>query len=453
MTAGLDTAANRRVFRSVTADHLLSPPSRARLTADTLAAKSAELATQAALLLLVPRALGPDAYGGFAVAFGAVSVLSLGLGLGASIAAVRYLPAVAGEERLARTRAVAVSVGRSRVRVLGALTAAALVAGPLVLDVPVGVTLAVCAAAWSSVGSSIASELALGLGRHRVWNARFPLENGLVVAGAPAGHALLGGDGAIYGMALGCVLAFAMLAPRAMAGLRGTPAGDPLPPEAVGYARLQTATVILGTVVMRGAPLAMPLLGASSVQTGYAAVATGVGAAGAGTIIGLMMVQLPRLVQIREESRERAEHDGAFSARVALAIALAAALPAALLATPLLELALGSEFAGARGAFELALPAIPLGAAYAFASVAASLRLRPAGLTQAWGLGVAAFVVVAAATIPSLDAEGASLAMTAGMLTACLATTVTVGGREVRRVCALAIAAAAVVLGAGAIGL
>src|SRR3954451_20021998 len=49
------------------------PPRRGlrggRLVSETLAAKLAELASQALLVLLVPRALGPSAYGEFAVAF------------------------------------------------------------------------------------------------------------------------------------------------------------------------------------------------------------------------------------------------------------------------------------------------------------------------------------------------------------------------------------------------
>ena len=80
---------------------------RGRLMSETLAAKWAELVTQALLVLVVPRALGASAYGEFAVAFAVVSVLSLSLGLGAPLAAIRYVPAAAAGERLARARAVA----------------------------------------------------------------------------------------------------------------------------------------------------------------------------------------------------------------------------------------------------------------------------------------------------------------------------------------------------------
>ena len=64
----------------------------ARPLSETLLARSVELASQALLLLLVPRALGSADYGSFAAAFAAMSVVSIGFGLGAPLAAMRYVP-------------------------------------------------------------------------------------------------------------------------------------------------------------------------------------------------------------------------------------------------------------------------------------------------------------------------------------------------------------------------
>ena len=423
---------------------------RARLMSETLAAKWLELATQALLILVVPRALGPTAYGEFAVAFAVVSVLSLGLGLGAPLAAIRYLPAVPPTEQAARARAVAASVASSRARILGVATVAA-VAGAVALDLSVPLTLVVCAAAWCSVGSSVASELGLAVGRPRVWNARFPLENGLVVVAAPAGHALSGSHGAIGGMALACATTFVVLFQRLAGELRSAPAGAALPPEAATYARLQTITVILGTFVNRGGPLAMSLAGASSAQTGFAAIATGVGTAGTATMTSLLTVQLPRLVQRGLEKPGEAEDDAARTARATLLVAMAAALPAALIAGPAIELALGPGFAGARDAVVLALPSVPLGAVLGLASLISSLRLRPGALTSAWALGGVAFAAVAAVAVPALDAEGAALALLAGVLVASSAATLLLGGRAMRTSWAASVAGAALVLAAGAL--
>jgi O-antigen/teichoic acid export membrane protein len=423
---------------------------RARLMSETLAAKWAELVTQALLLLLVPRALGPPAYGEFAVAFGVVSLLSLGLGLGAPLAAIRYVPAVHPSERVARARSMARDVAAGRARLLAVLTVAAVALAPTLLDVPVVVVVAVCAAAWCSVGSSIASELALALRRTRVWNARFPLENSLIVAAAVGGHAALGTRGAIVGMAIASAMTFALLFGGILGELRRAPAGGPLPPEAAMYARLQTLTVVLNTLVTRAGPLAMPLAGASSTETAFAAIATGVGAAGAGTVMSLLAVQLPRLAHEAREVPAHAEEEAQRSGRGALVVAVSAALPAALLTGPAIDLALGSEFAGARSSLALALAAVPLAAVPGLAGLIASLRIRPGRLTAVWAAGAATFAAVAAATIPALAADGAALAMVAGFLATCLTSTLLLGGRTVGAMSVAAVAGAAAVLAAGA---
>ncbi len=415
---------------------------------ETLAAKWGELVTQALLVVVVPRALGVTPYGEFAVAFAIVTVVSLCLGLGAPLAAMRWVPAADADQRPARARAVARSVAASRAKVLAALTVIAAVIGPAALHVQLVTALIVCAAAWCSVGSNVASELGLGLGRPRVWNVRFPLENALVVVAAPAGHDLWPAHGAVAGLGLACAITFAVLYQRVARDLRHAPRGAALPPEAAAYARLQTITVILGTIVKRGGTVAMPLLGASAAQTGYAAVATGIGAAGAATMMSLLIVQLPRLVP---RDPVDAARDASRSARTALLIALGAAIPAALLVRPAIELAIGSRFSGAVDAVVLALPCVPLGAALGLGSLTASLRLRPAALTGSWGVATVVFVATAATAIPSIGAKGAALATTGGMLAACLAGMVLIGGRELRVTSLAAIVAAAAVLAAGAV--
>ena len=310
-------------------------------------------------------------------------------------------------------------------------------------------TAAVCLAAWCSVGSSIAAELGLALGRPRLWNARFPLENAMVVAAAPAGYTVAGKHGAIAGLLLATALTFGVLFAGIARELREAPAGVPLPPEAMTYARFQTVTVILGTLVKRGGPLAMPLAGATSTQTGFSAIATGLGTAGATTMMSLLLVQLPSLVSRGLDRPEYAEEEAASSARAALMVALAAGLPAALLAGPAIDLLLGAEFAGAHSAVVLALPAVPLGAALGLASLIASLRLRPEILTTSWAAGGLVFAAVAAATIPALDADGASIAMCGGLLVTAITATVLLGGRSMRAICVASVASAAVVLGAG----
>ncbi len=422
-----------------------------RLTSGTLAAKWAELVSQALLVLILPRALGPSGYGEFAVAFAAVALLSASLGLGAPLAAVRFVPAAAARDRLDLTRAVARAVALSRLRILGVLTAAAVVLAPVLLGIPLPLTLVVSAAAWCAVASSVASELGLALGRPGIWNLRFPVENTLVVAAAPAGYAIAGAHGAIVGMAVACVATFALLFGPLAAELRGAAPGLSLPAGATEYARLETVSVSLGTFIKRGAPLAMGLAAASAEQTGFAALAAGVGAAGAATMIDLLVVHLPRLVRIRAESRERARVEAERTARFGLFVAMATALPAALLAGPAIDLLLGSGFSGARDPVALALPAVPLGVAPGLATAVASLDLRPRPLAWSWAIGAAVFMAVAVAAIPGSGASGAAAAMPAGLLAAGLSSAMLVGGRELRRTCLAGLAGAAMVAVAGAL--
>jgi O-antigen/teichoic acid export membrane protein len=414
---------------------------------ETLVAKWAELVTQGLLFLVVPRVLGPDAYGQFAVAFATVSLVSIGLGLGAPLAAIRYVPAATPEQRRGRARAVAASTAASRARVLAALTVVALAIAPPLLDVPLAVMLAVCAAAWCSVASSVVSELSFALGRTKVWNARFPLENALVVAAVPAGYAAGGSDGAIYGLAAATAAALALLSPGLVGDLRGAPRTGGLPAAAAAYARIQTVSVVLSAVVLRGGPLAMVLAGEPSAAIAYAAIATGVGAAGATSMMSLLGVQLPRLVS---QAREGTKDDARRSAWAAIAIALAAAVPAALLAEPALELALGDEFAPARDAVVLALPSVPLGAALGHLWLLTNLGLRLRALAAGWTAGAVAFAAVAALTIPALDARGASIALSCGLLAATVTIAGLLGDRAVRATTSAAVLGAVAVLGAGA---
>ena len=217
----------------------------ARPLSETLLARSVELASQALLLLLVPRALGSADYGSFAAAFAAMSVVSIGFGLGAPLAAMRYVPGADPVERAGLARAVARHVAIGRARALAALTTLACLLALVVPGATAGLVATVCLAGWFSVGSSIAAELALALGRTRLWNARFVLENLLVVLAAIAGHALLGTTGAIVGLAFAAALTFVVLAAGDRSLLRGGAPGIGLPAGLGRFARLETASVLI----------------------------------------------------------------------------------------------------------------------------------------------------------------------------------------------------------------
>src|SRR5947209_2151583 len=399
---------------------------------ETLVAKAVELAGQALLLLAVPRALGAAGYGAFAAAFGTVRLVSLALGLGAPLAAMRHVPWADPSDRDSLARAVAAHVAVSRARQLAALTVAALVAALVVPGLPLGLVAAVCAASWFSVGSSVVSELALALGRPRVWNARFPLENALVAAAAVAGHAAFGASGAVIGIAAASACTFVVLAAPVVPSLLRSPSAAGLPAGASSYARFETASVILTTVILRSSPAALLVLGASHVQIGYAAIATGVGAAGVGIVLSLVAVQLPRLADLARTDPPAAEAEARGHALATLGIAVAVAVPVAVFARPLLRATLGAGFVGARDALVIALCAPALAAAIGLASQLARLRLHPAPVTLAWACGAATSALLLVTVEPRLGARGASLAMVAGLAAVSGAALVLVRDRPLR---------------------
>ncbi len=427
----------------------LAPGTKFRVASETVAAKTAELTSQALLFLLVPRALGPEGYGQFAPAFGAVSILAIALGLGAPLAAIRYVPASRPSERLSTARTVAEHVAISRARLLAPISVGATLVAIVVPHAPVGLVVAVCASSWFSVGSTITSELALAIGRPRVWNARFPLENLLVLLSAIVGDAAFGITGAIVGIAVATTATFCVLAAFVVPHLARAPRGPGLPPGASSYARFETASVILSTVILRGSPLAMVLLGSSKVQVGYAAVATGVGAAAAGVVLSLFSVQLPRLSAVARANLPHAESEARHYSLLVLAVALLPAVPVAVYATPILRVALGSGFVGARDAFVIALAAAPLAVAIALGGQVAHLRLRPAALTFAWGCGALTFCVIGAAAVPGQGSRGAALAVVGALAAAPVVALVLLRDRALRAPTLIAVAGAAALLAVG----
>lgn len=420
-----------------------------RVASETVVAKSAELTSQALLFLLVPRALGPSGYGQFAPAFGAVSIVAIALGLGAPLAAIRYVPASHPGERLSTARAVAEHVMRSRAGLLTAISVVATVVAIVVPRAPVGLIVAICASSWFSVGSTILSELALAIGLPRVWNARFPLENLLVLGCAIGGDAAFGISGAIVGIAVATSVTFCALGVFVVPHLAGASPGQTLPAGASSYARFETASVIVTTVILRGSPLGMVLLGAAKAQVGYAAIATGVGAAAAGVVLSLFSVQLPRLSDIARADLPQAESEARNYTLLVLAVAVLPAVPIAIYATPILRVVLGHGFVGARDALVIALAAAPLTVAIGLGGQVAHLRLRPSILAFAWSCGGLTFIAVGAAAVPGQGSRGAALAVVAALAAAAVVAVALLRDRALRAPALIAIAGAATLLGVG----
>ncbi len=311
-----------------------------RALAGSAAGKAFEALTLAGLVVLVPRALGAADYGSFAVALAIATGIATATGIGGPALFARVLAALAAEPRRDVALALARRVAVTRAALLGVLAAAA---GAGVLLAPGSVTALqaglVAAAALLGTAATLASQLALGLERTAAWSLRYPLENGLIVAGALVLYPIAGLDGALAAIAIGAAAALALSLSSAWPALRGARPGAQLPAGALGFARAQAAGGALTQVVHRGAAPACALLGAAGAATGHAAIAAGAALAMTYAVLQTMLVALPAATRAFERDRAAAE---AGLQRVALACA-AVVVPACVLVALLAERAAGDR--------------------------------------------------------------------------------------------------------------
>jgi PST family polysaccharide transporter len=394
-----------------------------RALVGSAAGKGIEALTLAGLVLLVPRALGPADYGAFAVALAVATGIATATGIGGPALFARVLAPLDGARRRDVALALALRVGRTRallLAVLAALAAAGALLAPGELRVlPV---LLVAAAAVLGGAATLLAQLCLGLERTAVWSLRYPLENGVIVAGALALHAGAGLDGAIAAIALGAAAALVLAATAARTALRGARPAAALPAGALRFARLQAAGGTLTQAVHRGAAPACALAGAGAVATGHAAIAAGAALAITYAVAQTMLVALPAAA--RAHARDPAGAEAVLRRTAgwcALAVVPACAV-LALAAEPLLVAALGEGFRGGTEALRIALAAAALAPLWALANQLAVVRERPQAVLAGAAAGATAFVAVALLAVPQSGARGAAAAMLVGVATTTAAT-------------------------------
>lgn len=383
------------------------------------AGKGLEALTLAALVLLVPRALGPADYGGFAIALAVATGIATATGIGGPALFARVLAPLEGRRRCEVARALALRIGRTRLLLLVALAAGAAVAAVPAPGLISALQVAlVAAAAVLGAAASLISQLALGLERTAAWSLRYPLENGVIVAGALLLYPVAGLDGAIAALTLGAAAALALGLTHTRGALGGGRASAQLPAGALRFARLQAAGGVLTQVVHRGAAPACALAGAGVVAAGHAAIAAGAALAITYAVLQTLLVALPGAV--RAEARDRAGAEAVLRRTAALCagVVVPACALLALAAEPLLAAALGDGFRGAAGALRIALAGAALAPLWALANQLAALRGRPGASLAGAAVGAAAFVWIALLAAPQYGAAGAASAMFAGIAAA-----------------------------------
>ena len=386
-----------------------------RPAAAGLAGQGAEVLTQILLVSAVPAAMGPAAYGEFALALSVVMIGSAAVTLGGPAILTRYVPAAAAEERDAVARALVGRLGRLRTAQVGAMAAVALV---LALAAPgtfeAETVAAVVVALALDVAATLAFQAALGFGHARLWSFRFALQN-LVLAGAAVVLYEAGGaDAAVWALAIASGAALVAGLAAAAGRLARAPRGGRVPAGALRFGLLQAVASLMLNVQQRGAVVAVALLGGSATETGFASLALGIGLAGFYAVRQAFTVELPALVVRARANEELAEADSRGLATWLLALAVPAALVAAVWGGDLLVLLAGEDFRAAEDALGPALAIVPLAPLAVLANQLAALRLQPEARVWSTAAGLVAFLVVAAVAVPSGGAEAATAAVLAG---------------------------------------
>jgi O-antigen/teichoic acid export membrane protein len=408
------------VTRSSSTVPLDDTRSRARrAVALSMVGKSAEMATLLVLATVVPRALGPEAYGRFSVALAIVTVGSLALTLGGPTTMARYVPSARPGERLALARRLGARLALGRAVQLAALAAGAavlVVAAPR--QFPAVLTALVVVALALNVMATLELQVGLGLGRTGPWSARYPLQNLVLIAGVLALHGLADDTGAVAAIVVAGLAAVALgtvvVAPVVRAPV------DPvdLPAGAIRFGALQAGGAGLAQVCHRGGVLAVALLAGSAVETGYAALAVGIALGATYAILQAFTVVLPHLAAEHDDTGSTpgpAETSLRRLATTMLAVIAPAAVIVALILPRVVPALFGEAYRGAVDAFGPALGMVVFAPLNALAVQVSALRWRPQASLASAIAGVAAFLLVAALAVPPLGATGGTAAGLAGV--------------------------------------
>jgi O-antigen/teichoic acid export membrane protein len=377
--------------------------------AGSLVAKGAELVTLILLATVVPRVLGPDAYGRFAVPLTIVTLGSLALTLGGPTLVARFVPAARVEERpgvaVALARRLAIGRGLQLVVIAG-VTAIAVVLDPSAL--PAGTTAVVGLALGLSVMTTVALLVPLGLGRTGPWVARYPVQNAVLLVAVLSLAPAAGQPGAVAAIALSTVAAAVLAVVAVRPLVAGVAPSERLPEGALRFGAFQAAGAAMLQVAQRGGVVMVALLSTSEAEAGFAALATGLALAVTYAISQAFTVSLPHLAGGSPvAAAERALR------RLGLTL-LAGLVPMALVAAAGLErlvpAVFGTDYDGAVDAFGPALAAMVLAPVGAVVVQAAALRLRPTVALVNGAVALSGFLAVSIATVPDQGAAGATTA-------------------------------------------
>ena len=325
-----------------------------------------ESAGQVLIVVVLASSFGARDYGTFALALTLVTALSSSLSVGAPTLAARFLPSVDPAWRPAMARRLIGRLGRWRM--LQAAGAAS-VAATLVLldpgDFPTVISALVVLALTLDLAATLLFQVGLGLGRVTLFSFRFAVQNAAVVAAGVLLYTAWGIEGAVAAIAFSAALVLAwgaVTVGRPLARRPGS-AGEEaaIPPLVWRFGAQQAVGGLLLTLLYRGGIVATPLLGASRAETGFAALAVGVGVSGTYVVGQAFAVNLPRLAEKAQAGAAAIELESVAFTRRALGVTVSAAILIALVVEPALPAIFGSSFSGAKDAVYIGLGDIATG--------------------------------------------------------------------------------------------
>jgi O-antigen/teichoic acid export membrane protein len=379
--------------------------------------KAVELATLVLLATVVPRALGPSDFGQFSVALTMVTLGSLLLTLGSPTLMARVVPRAPAHERVGLARALGRRLAVERaipVTVLGFVVLAVALWDPsIVTPLDVGLVFAAFAL---NVATSLALQVALGLGRTGPWSARWPLQNATLVAAVLVVHPFAGVTGTLVAILLAALVGAAFAAVVLMRVAGGVHPRVEIPPGTMKFGALLAGGAAFAQFAQRGGVLAVALLGTSTRQVGYTALAIGIALGVTYAVLQSFTVALPHLVAPASDGKAPDAAEAALRrlASAALVVLLPAAALLAVSLDFLVPALFGDDFRGASAAFGPALALLVLAPVGSLLTQAAALRDRPHAELASAALGALAFVVAALVAVPLWDAAGGTAAVLAG---------------------------------------
>jgi O-antigen/teichoic acid export membrane protein len=379
-------------------------------------AKSAEAATLLFLVAVVPRVLGPAHYGVFVLALSLVTIASAAVSVGASPTLARFVPAAAASERRAVARMLGAGLARRRVLTTAlAVVSAGALAGIDPGTFPLLATALVALALVFDVAATLCFQLALGLGRYRVWSFRYPAQNMVLTVAAIVLGSLWGATGALVAVAVASGGALIIGAIAGALPLRGAGIPAAMPHGALEFGRYQAISGFLLLLAFRGGVVVVAIF-AGVRETGYGGLASGVGLAAFYAVQQIFLLQLAALSERADENIAAAEEQARRLAARALVLLGAVAIAGALALETGVTAVFGADFVGARTAFIPILALLPLIPLATLGPQLASLQLRPQAVVAASVAALAIFLVTAPAVAAVWGALGAPASLLASIV-------------------------------------